>query len=72
MRFAIRFAIGLRERAAQITGVPPENIEKAARWIGETDRAMGIHARGHRAPFEGCRELPRDDQSIPRNRQLRP
>ena len=34
------------ERAAQITGVPPENIEKAAHWIGETDRAMGIHARG--------------------------
>ena len=34
------------ERASQVTGVPPENIEKAARWIGETDRAMGIHARG--------------------------
>ena len=29
-----------------MTGVPPENIEKAARWIGETDRAMGMHARG--------------------------
>lgn len=34
------------ERAASVTGVPPENIVKAARWIGETDRAMGLHARG--------------------------
>ena len=34
------------ERAAHITGVPPQNIEKAARWIGEADRAMGLHARG--------------------------
>ncbi|HWQ52227.1 MAG TPA: molybdopterin oxidoreductase family protein [Bryobacteraceae bacterium] len=34
------------ERAASVTGVPPENIVKAARWIGETDRAMGVHARG--------------------------
>jgi assimilatory nitrate reductase catalytic subunit len=34
------------ERAAQVTGVPPANIETAARWIGTTDRAMGLHARG--------------------------
>ena len=34
------------ERAAHITGVPPRNIEKAAHWIGEADRAMGLHARG--------------------------
>ncbi len=33
-------------RAAEITGVPPRNIETAARWIGEADRAMGLHARG--------------------------
>jgi assimilatory nitrate reductase catalytic subunit len=45
------------ERAAQVTGVPPENIEKAACWIGETDRAMGIHARGiehHSKGVENC------------------
>ncbi|HEV2689216.1 MAG TPA: molybdopterin oxidoreductase family protein [Bryobacteraceae bacterium] len=32
--------------AAEITGVPPESIEKAARWIAEADRALGMHARG--------------------------
>jgi assimilatory nitrate reductase catalytic subunit len=45
------------QRAAEITGVPPENIAKAARWIGETDRAMGIHARGiehHSKGVENC------------------
>ena len=44
-------------RAAQVTGVPPENIEKAAHWIGETDRAMGVHARGiehHSKGVENC------------------
>jgi assimilatory nitrate reductase catalytic subunit len=34
------------ERAAQVTGVPPDNIRTAARWIGQSRRAMGIHARG--------------------------
>ncbi|HEX6972890.1 MAG TPA: molybdopterin-dependent oxidoreductase, partial [Vicinamibacterales bacterium] len=34
------------DRAAKITGVPPANIEKAAHWIGESNRAMGLHARG--------------------------
>ncbi|MCM2254224.1 MAG: molybdopterin oxidoreductase family protein [Vicinamibacteria bacterium] len=33
-------------RAAEVTGVPPQSIETAARWIGEADRAMGLHARG--------------------------
>jgi assimilatory nitrate reductase catalytic subunit len=33
-------------RAAEMTGVPPEAIEKAAHWIGEADRAMVLHARG--------------------------
>lgn len=32
--------------AADITGVPPEAIEKAARWIGEAKAAMVLHARG--------------------------
>jgi assimilatory nitrate reductase catalytic subunit len=45
------------QRAAQITGVPPENVVKAALWIGQTDRAMGIHARGiehHSKGVENC------------------
>ncbi len=32
--------------AGRITGVPPEAIEKAARWIGEAERAVLLHARG--------------------------
>ena len=32
--------------AADITGVPPEAIEKAARWLGEAKSAMILHARG--------------------------
>ncbi len=31
---------------AEMTGVPPESIERAARWIAGADRAMGMHARG--------------------------
>jgi assimilatory nitrate reductase catalytic subunit len=45
------------ERAARITGVPPENITTAARWVGESNRAMGIHARGiehHSKGVENC------------------
>jgi assimilatory nitrate reductase catalytic subunit len=45
------------ERAAEITGVPPGNITKAAHWIGGTDRAMGVHARGiehHSKGVENC------------------
>ncbi len=45
------------ERAAKVTGVPPENITKAAHWIGGTDRAMGVHARGiehHSKGVENC------------------
>ena len=34
------------ERAAEMTGVPPEAIEKAARWFGEAERAIALHARG--------------------------
>ena len=29
-----------------MTGVPPETIEKAARWIGKSKRAILMHARG--------------------------
>ena len=45
------------ERAARVTGVPPANIEKAAHWIGESNRAMGLHARGiehHSKGVENC------------------
>ncbi|HUE89893.1 MAG TPA: molybdopterin oxidoreductase family protein [Vicinamibacterales bacterium] len=45
------------DRAERMTGVPAGNIEKAAHWIGETDRAMGLHARGiehHSKGVENC------------------
>jgi assimilatory nitrate reductase catalytic subunit len=45
------------ERAAALTGVPPDRIVQAAHWIGSTDRAMGIHARGiehHSKGVENC------------------
>ncbi len=45
------------ERAAEITGVRPQDIVTAARWIGGTDKAMGIHARGiehHSKGVENC------------------
>jgi assimilatory nitrate reductase catalytic subunit len=45
------------ERAARITGVRPEDIATAAHWIGEADRAMGLHARGiehHSKGVENC------------------
>ena len=32
--------------AAAVTGVRPEAIEQAARWFGEADRAIAMHARG--------------------------
>jgi assimilatory nitrate reductase catalytic subunit len=44
-------------RAAEISGVRAEDIVTAARWIGETDRAMGLHARGiehHSKGVENC------------------
>lgn len=45
------------ERAAALAGIPPEGIVKAAHWIGETDHAMGLHARGiehHSKGVENC------------------
>ena len=44
-------------RAADVSGVPPEAIEKAAHWIGESRRAMLMHARGlehHSKGVENC------------------
>ena len=44
-------------RAAELSGVRADDIVTAARWIGETDRAMGIHARGiehHSKGVENC------------------
>src|SRR5512146_2737042 len=32
--------------AAEMTGVPPEAIEKAAHWMAKCDRAIAMHARG--------------------------
>jgi assimilatory nitrate reductase catalytic subunit len=32
--------------AADITGVPPEAIEKAAHWFARAERAIAMHARG--------------------------
>jgi len=45
------------KRAADMTGVPPEAIEKAAHWFGEADRAVALHARGiehHSKGVENC------------------
>jgi assimilatory nitrate reductase catalytic subunit len=33
-------------KAAEITGVPPDAIEKAAGWIGKSKRVIMMHARG--------------------------
>jgi assimilatory nitrate reductase catalytic subunit len=33
-------------RVAEMTGVRPDSIETAARWIAEADRAIILHARG--------------------------
>jgi assimilatory nitrate reductase catalytic subunit len=34
------------QKVAEMTGVPPDAIEKAAHWFGEADRAVALHARG--------------------------
>ena len=33
-------------KAAEMTGVPPQAIEKAAHWFAEAERAIALHARG--------------------------
>src|SRR5262249_46540149 len=42
---------------AEITGVPPDAIEKAARWFAGAERAIAMHARGiehHSKGVENC------------------
>lgn len=34
------------QAAAEKTGVPPENIEKAAHWFAKAERSIALHARG--------------------------
>jgi assimilatory nitrate reductase catalytic subunit len=34
------------QKVAEMTGVPPQSIEKAAHWFGEAERAIALHARG--------------------------
>lgn len=34
------------QTAAEQTGVPPESIERAARWIGKSRKVVFLHARG--------------------------
>ncbi len=44
-------------RAAEVTGVAPDAIERAAHWIGQSRRAMILHARGlehHSKGVENC------------------
>src|SRR5437867_2401869 len=44
-------------RAAEVTGVAPDAIERAAHWVGESRRAMLMHARGlehHSKGVENC------------------
>jgi assimilatory nitrate reductase catalytic subunit len=33
-------------KVAEMTGVPPDSIQKAAHWFGEAERAIALHARG--------------------------
>jgi assimilatory nitrate reductase catalytic subunit len=45
------------KRAAEVSGVAPNAIERAAHWIGESRRAMIMHARGlehHSKGVENC------------------
>ena len=45
------------QKVADMTGVPPDAIEKAAHWFGEADRAIALHARGlehHSKGVENC------------------
>ena len=46
--------------AAEVTGVPPDAIEKAAHWFATAERAMVLHARGvehHSKGVENCLSL---------------
>jgi assimilatory nitrate reductase catalytic subunit len=44
-------------KSAEMTGVPPEAIEKAGQWIGKSKRVILMHARGlehHSKGVENC------------------
>ncbi|GEM46290.1 molybdopterin oxidoreductase family protein [Deinococcus cellulosilyticus] len=45
------------EWAAKITGVPAEQIEKAARWYGEAETGMILHARGLEHQVNGVKNV---------------
>jgi len=34
------------QQVAEMTGVPPQSIEKAAHWFAEAERAIALHAKG--------------------------
>ena len=47
-------------RVAEMTGVPPETVERAAHLFGEAERAIAMHAKGlehHSKGVENCRAL---------------
>jgi assimilatory nitrate reductase catalytic subunit len=47
-------------KVAEMTGVPPEAVEKAAHWFGEAERAIAMHAKGlehHSKGTENCQAL---------------
>ena len=58
-------------KAAEMTGVPPEAIEKAARWIGKSKRAIHDARSRIRTPVEGRRELFGGAEHCSRYRQHR-
>jgi len=48
------------QKAAEMTGVPPQSIEKAAHWFAKADKAIAMHARGlehHSKGVENCLAL---------------
>lgn len=45
------------QKVADMTGVPPASIEKAAHWFAKADKAIAMHARGlehHSKGVENC------------------
>lgn len=44
-------------KTAEMTGVPPQSIERAAHWFAKADKAIAMHARGlehHSKGVENC------------------
>jgi predicted molibdopterin-dependent oxidoreductase YjgC len=60
------------ERTANTTGVPPQAIERAARWVGEAGARRPPPRARHRAPEQGRRQRALGDQPGARHRQRRP